>query len=264
MAPCAWDPIPCGCDLPGYGDDESPGEPEQDVAYAVETASYVLWALSGRQFGCCELTVRPCRSDCSGGGGGGWGARLVDGAWVNLPCRSCASPCACAEVCEVRLPYGPACEVLGVVAGGLDLDPSQWRLEDGEWLVLDPAVGCFPACQDMSLPLGEVGTWGVTYTQGTPPPTAGRRAAGALACEILKACRNDSTCCLPKRTQSMNRAGMSITMIDPFDFLDSSRTGIYEVDLFLKAANPEGRSRGARVMSPDSDPRPRHVWPDES
>lgn len=262
LAPCAWDPIACGCDLPGYGDAEESGEePDQSVVYAVETSQFILWALSGRQFGCCELTFRPCRRECDTGlEGGPWGAYLKDGLWYNMPCRQCASPCSCNEVCEIRLPHAPACDVTEVIMDGQVLDPSKWRLEDNEWLVVTD--GCFPDCQDMAASLGQPGTWGVTYEYGTPVPTAGRRAVGALACEILKACRNDSGCCLPKRTQSFSRQGISAVMLDPFEFFDKMRTGIYEVDLFLMAVNPAGRPSAARVMSPDSLPRAHHVWPD--
>ena len=250
---CSWDPIPCGCDLDL--EDES-------TVYAVETASYILWALSGRQFGCNELTVRPCKRDClQGSESGEWGARLVDGQWINLSCRNCSGPCACSEVCELRLPHAPAHSVTSVILDGVSISSALWRLEDREWLVLDPSAGCFPACQDMSLRLGEVGTYGVTWAYGTPPPVAGRRAVGALACEILKACRNDSSCCLPKRTQSFNRQGITAVMLDPFEFFDRKRTGIYEVDLFLLAANPEGRVASARILSPDMDPRRRDDSP---
>lgn len=261
LAPCNWYPLPCGCDLPGYGaDGESGAGPDDPTRYAVETAQYVLWALSGRQFGTCEVTVRPCRSDCSGGATAAWGARLVDGSWVNLPCRSCVGGCSCVDVCEVRLPFTPVYRVLDVYADGALLAEDLWRLEDQAWVVLDPAAACFPECQDMSVALGQPGTWGVVFEHGTPPPVAGRRAVGALACEILKACRGDSKCGLPKRTQQWTANGVTAVMIDPFEFFDKQRTGIYEVDLFLAAANPEGRSRAARIVSPDAGDRPRAVW----
>lgn len=249
QAPCAWDAIPCGCEL---------DLTVEATQYAVETASFVLWALSGRQFGCCELSFRPCRRECwQGLEGGQWGARLVEGDWVNLPCRRCTGRCACSEVCEVRLPHAPACSVVEVVMDGETLASDLWRLEDSEWLVVDSSAGCFPECQDMSLSLGDPGTWGVVYEYGTPPPTAARRAVGALACEIIKACSGDSSCCLPKRTQSYNRQGISVVLLDSMDFFDKGRTGIYEVDLFLSAVNPLNRPSGARVVSPDSEPRAR-------
>jgi hypothetical protein len=261
LAPCSWDPIPCGCDLPGYGEEDSGedsgAELDPSVQYAVETAQFVLWALSGRQFGCCELSFRPCRRDCWSGTSGAWGARLVDGSWINLPCRSCSGACACSEVNEVKLPNGPACEVTEVILDGEALDPSLYRLEDSEWVVLDPSAGRLPYCQDLSRPLGEEGTYGITYTYGTPPPVAGRRAVGQLACEILRACANDNGCKLPARVQSFTRQGFNAVLIDPFEFLTRGRTGLYEIDLFLSAVNPLGRPSGARVMSPDSEPRAR-------
>jgi hypothetical protein len=260
QVPCSWDPIPCGCSLaPSNPTSPDPGEVES-IQYAVESASFVLWALSGRQFGCCELTFRPCRRDCSGGSGGGaWGAYLSGGKWYNASCRQCATTCACSEVSEVRLAHAPACSVTAVIADGMVLPPAGWRLEDDEWVVL--TEGAFPECQDMTAPLGDPGTWGIVYEYGQPPPTAGRRAVGSLACEILKACRSDASCCLPKRTQQYTRQGITVAMLDPFDFFEKGRTGIYEVDLFLMAVNPQGRPSGARVMSPDSEPRARNVWP---
>lgn len=255
-APCDWDVIECGCTL--ALDPEESGFSETDL-YAVEMATFVLWALSGRQFGCCELSFRPCRRDCrSGLEGGPWGARLVDGAWINLPCKSCSGACACSEVCEVRIPNAPVCSIEEVVLDGVVIDESLYRLEDDSWLVLLPEAGCFPSCQDMSVPLGEPGTSGVRYTWGTPVPTAGRRAAGALACEIVKACRG-TACALPKRTATYSLMGTPVPMLDPMEFFDKGRTGIYEVDLFLSAVNPLGRMAGARVMSPDSEPRSRDM-----
>ena len=44
---------------------------------------------------------------------------------------------------------------------------------------------------------------------------------------------------------------MSWTLLDPQDFLDKGRTGIYQVDLFLRTVNPDGARLRARVFSPD-------------
>lgn len=247
LAPCDWDPIECGCTL----DME-----DEQVQYAVETATFILWALSGRSLGCCELTVRPCRRPCDDvGGNDPWpNPKLIDGEWVNLGCRKCAQPCACAEVCELRLPHAPVCSIEEVIANGEVLSDENYRLEDSEWIVLTNGI-CFPDCQDMSAPLGDPGTWGIKYTRGIPVPTAGRRAAGKLACEIIKACEGAKDCCLPERTKSVTRQGISFALLDPMDFFDRGRTGLYEVDSFLAAVNPLGRIQGARILSPDWDPR---------
>lgn len=259
LAPCNWDAIACGCSLEAENGDEAGA---LAIAYAVETAQFILWALSGRQFGCCEISARPCKRDCSSSDDGAWGARLRDGQWINLPCRSCAGPCYCAEICEIRLPETPVCDIYEVILDGVVVDQETYRVEDSSWLVL--TTGCFPNCQDMAAPLGAEGTYGVRYGVGVMPPVAGRRAVGALACEILKACRQDSSCCLPKRTQSFNRQGISAILLDPMEFFERGRTGIYEVDLFLNAVNPLHRMAGARVISPDWPPRSRiETWPPE-
>jgi hypothetical protein len=49
------------------------------------------------------------------------------------------------------------------------------------------------------LPLGDVGTWAVTFTYGQEPPQPGVDAAVAYAREWVRACNNDSTCALPAR-----------------------------------------------------------------
>jgi hypothetical protein len=98
----------------------------------------------------------------------------------------------------------------------------------------------------------------VTYTYGVPAPVAGRRAARTLARELVKGWSDDDTCALPDRVQSIDRQGISIAVMDPQDFLDEGRTGLYEVDLFLRAANPDKARKPARVFSPDL-PRPFRV-----
>ena len=245
-APCAWEVIPCGCEL---------NLDNEDHVGAVEMASYVLWALSGRQFGCCEMEFRPCRSEGRRGLTSEWGVYLENGKWYNIPCRSCRGGCSCDRRNAVKLPHTPACEVVRVVIDGEDIPegPGGWWLEPPGWVVLAEGLPGFPGDQNFGLPLGEPGTSGVVYSYGTEPPTAGKRAAGALACEIIKACSGANSC-LPRRTQMIVKQGLTAVMLDAMDFFDKQRTGIYEVDLFLAAANPYGRPAPARITSPDWNP----------
>jgi hypothetical protein len=91
----------------------------------------------------------------------------------------------------------------------------------------------------------------VTYTAGTPIPAAGKRAASILANELLKARNGDKSCNLPDRVTNLTRQGVSFTILDPQDFLKEGRTGLYEVDLFVAAVNPDQARKRARVFSPD-------------
>jgi hypothetical protein len=61
-------------------------------------------------------------------------------------------------------------------------------------------------------------------------------------------------CRLPERVTSVTRQGVSWTLLDPQDFLDDGRTGLYQVDLMLSSFN-RGKARArARVFSPEFQP----------
>jgi hypothetical protein len=81
-------------------------------------------------------------------------------------------------------------------------------------------------------------------------------AAKALADQFVLAMQGSEECTLPQRVTSISRQGMSMTLLDPQDFLDKGRTGIYQVDLFLTTINPDGARLRSRVFSPDT-PRAR-------
>lgn len=89
----------------------------------------------------------------------------------------------------------------------------------------------------------------VEYEYGARPSRVLSLAIEKLADEMEKA-DNDQKCRLPERVTSVNRQGVSWTLIDPQDFLDNGRTGVYEVDLAIKASG--GAKLRARVFSPDA------------
>lgn len=269
-APCNW-PLATEC-CPKW--DEMGAELQSRAA---SWATEILWMLSGRIFGLCEVTVRPCAARCAvpqgttyqgfagnamigSGMVGLWTPSLIDGAWVNCSCMS-----DCCTVCDLDLPFGPASEIVSIQIDGAVLEPrhladpnnleseslATYRIDSYDRLVrLDG--GCWPTCQDLSLPLTEEGTWAITYNFGVPVPVAGQVAAAELACEFAKACEGDSTCKLPSRVQSITRQGVTMTMLDTLsDLWQTGRTGLFNVDLWLSAVNPHGlRERGA-VYTPE-------------
>lgn len=91
----------------------------------------------------------------------------------------------------------------------------------------------------------------VEYTHGQMPPEAGIRAAKRLADELQLSVSRPDECALPERVTSVSRQGLSFTMLDPQDFLEDGRTGIYEIDLFIKTANPIRARKKPKVFSPD-------------
>lgn len=202
---------------------------------AAEVSTWVLWGLSGRQFGVsCPVVVRPCVDRCR-------------------PCPSWHQPCHLRGGVLLDLGRGGV-NVTAVTVDGAALPAEAWTVQDGRWLRrLDGQS--WPTRQDYSLPTTDVGTWSVTYTVGVSPPEAGVLAAEVLNCEVLRALRpdDDGRCKLPRRTRTVARSGVTVELIDPATFLVGGKMGLAEVDWFLTIANPSGMSEPPRVWSPDYD-----------
>ncbi len=239
----------------------------EDAALA---ASSLLFELSGRQWsGGCSQTVRPCADGCGcwgwltspaspgvpqipayswgGWGGLGWGWGLDNGN----------DTCGCGCLSRALLSGYPVTAIDSVVIGPDTLDPSEYRLDSWRWLTrmadADGNAQFWPSCQRLDLPLGEPGTWGVTYQFGVAPPILGEMAAAHLACELFKACGGQD-CTLPVGATVVTRQGITIERAPFLSWALSSgqwNTGIATVDAFLSAYNPAGLRRAPTVWSPD-------------
>lgn len=229
---------------------------------AVQVATEVLYALSGRRFGLCTVTLRPCRRVCYGdtwpgmwteftSALGGLTSALIGGLWYNLCGASCASGCSCAPISEVVFPR-PIHDVINVRVDGVTLVKDvDYRLDDFRRLV---RLGghTWPWCNDLNLADTQVGTWSVTARLGEDVPPLGSVALGVLATELTKLLMCDVTCALPQPVQSIARQGVNITFLDPNEVFASGRTGLYVPDLFIQTYNPAGLARSARVYDVDA------------
>lgn len=256
--PCPWPVEPEACDDCW---DQYPIEVQER---AIVLATSLLWRLSGRQFGCCCITVRPCVEGCidavstyagwSGVGLTGVGGTndilrpaILDGKWVNC---GCVADCCGAE-CELTLPVGPVCQVDEVIIDGVIQDINEFSVINGRRLVWNSPTGqCFPDCNDFGKDVTEEGTWAVTYRWGLEVPADGLFAAGKLASEFAKACVGDNACQLPRRVQTLTRNGVSATFIDDGNFFERGLTGIFDVDMWLRSINPYGLMGRSRVYVP--------------
>jgi hypothetical protein len=250
VAPCSWT-----LDMSCCSEWDSYTNTVRDRATA--WATQILWALTGRRYGTCEITVRPCGSNCqyyggwmaypavADGVGTVWTPFIRDGVWFNC---ACAGACDCRARCRAWLP-GPVSSVTEVVVDGIVIDPSLYRVDNREYLI---GLGdqCWPDCQNMNLESPEVGTFEVTYLRGTPLPLAGQIAAGIMACEFAKAC-SGGACSLPQNLSTLARQGIEVTMVNPTDLLDIGLTGIAEVDLWIRSVNPDRKTHRPKVYSPD-------------
>lgn len=242
---CDW-PIDRTC-LPALPDLPDNPTTEQQEAYALalsrqnaaeDLAVGVLWALSGRQFGACETTARPCPNDWTTQ----WGmgpflspyVRLLDsGFWVDSPCGCGSGACVVSGPRVVHLP-GPVAAIVSVTIAGVVLDASGYQLEGD---ALYRKGGASWPRQDLGRPLGENGTWSVTYTRGLPVPPGVDRLAGILAKEFISACGGGGSCRLPKTVVSTTQRGVT-HVFDPSKILAAGKTGLSEVDQWLAAVNP--------------------------
>ena len=205
---------------------------------AIGAASHILWALSGRKYSGTRSVVEYYDSRQ----GLGWNAQLgsvqlqavIETAPGAPRCLDCGFPH------KLRLRHTPVQRILSVQINGESLAP-------GEYALINRAAVGFPytrlACGAQCVR--------VSYLWGVNPPAGGRAAAVRLAEQFLLAWDGSDDCRFPKRVTNVTRQGVSWTILDPQDFLDDGRTGLYEVDLFLKTTNPDKARRPARVFSPD-------------
>lgn len=255
FGPCAPWPVRWTCDV----STESPTA----TGIAVASATEVLWALSGRRFGTCQVTLRPCREDCYGTAYwssygapwpasvfpsmGGWG---YSWGWFDSLCGSCSGTCSCSEISEVRLP-APVSSIVSVKIDGTPMvtGGAAYRVDDNRLLVRTDGQR-WPRCNDLSKDDTQPGTWSVTALYGEEIPEMAQLAVGQLACEILKSA-NGQDCMLPAGITQLVREGVTISYPDIGDLWKKGRTGLYLVDAFLTTVNPSGLRHRAKTYRVD-------------
>lgn len=254
FGPCAPWPVRWVCD---------PDQTDLTVVnQAVQFATEVVWALSGRQFGLCTVTLRPCRRDCFDPlwvsswsewlPGSTWPSpALIGGRWFNLVCGGCVGDCSCSALSEVALP-GPVASVVEVRLDGTPLVTGAYRLDEDRLLVRTDG-GEWPRCNDLTKSDASVGTWSVTAQFGQSVPEGGAWAVGELACQLIKA-RNGDDCQLPRQVTQLIRQGVTLRFDNVLDLLREGLTGLYLVDLFVRSVNPRRLARRSQTYRVDRSP----------
>ena len=219
---------------------EDPAHPS--AADVVEAATQVLWELSGKRYsGLRTVTetyaqLRPHEVPIDRPT-----PVLREGRIYNEVGGACGVCMGCTHL--VKLRGAPAIELETVRTPTKTIPLRDVALLDYSWVSLSGAsLGCWGTCEDLT----------ITYSYGAKPPALARLAVTELANQFIWYLTDDQRCTLPARViNSVSRQGISWTLLDPQDFLQDGRTGLYQVDLFLKAVNPEKRRMRARVFSPD-------------
>lgn len=225
---------------------------------AAQTASYLLWSMSGRKFtGETTVTERyVCakRAYRMGPSSKNYYGTLIAGEVYNIPITDFQEYAelvsdGLSPESRIKLRGRPVTKIHTVrTRDGRILDPSSYYLVDHSTIQAAAGVPWTPCNVE------------VTYTYGSPIPMAGKMAARTLAMEFAKLWAGDDDCMLPQRITSISRQGVSYTLLDSQDFIDDVRTGVYAIDLFLKTVNPDKARAKSRVFSPDV-PRARRQQP---
>lgn len=256
FGPCSDWPVRWVCDVSA----ESPAA----TGMAIAAATTVLWGLSGRRFGTCQVTLRPCRKECYdsawwAGYGPPWTTSWdysYNGAWpwFSLGCGGCAGTCSCSEISEVILP-SPVSSIVNVKLDGVAVT-GIYRLDNNRLLVRTDGQK-WPRCNDLNKADTQAGTWSVTALYGEDVPEIAQLAVGELACELLKAMAGEE-CRLPPGVTQLTRQGVTVSIPDFGELFRDGRTGLYMTDMFLAWANPNRLMSRSRVYSVD---RPAHRRP---
>lgn len=261
--PCSGWSVDVGC-CPDW-DDYDPAIQQA----AAEYGAFTVWAATGRRFGTCTITTRPCGQTHQNPGvygyfwsEGMWLPYIFNGVWRNCYCGCAGAGCCnCEPSCQVWL-RPPVASIDEVIVDDAVVDPATYRVDEGMWLVRTKdadSSDCWPMFQDYNRDSGE-NTFYVTYQQGIAVPGLLARAAGELACEWAKSCIG-APCRLPQRVASVARQGVSISMVNIDDLLAKGLTGIFTVDQVIRNFNPFGLVSRVRISSPDSPVNRTTTWP---
>lgn len=208
---------------------------------AADSASAILFQLTGNRYtGTCERTVRPVGPDFC------WAPRLT---WRDRHSLS-----------RVKL-AGYVTAIVEVLIGPDLVDPLGYRIDDHRYLTrmagADGNAQRWPVNPRLDLPIGEEGTFAITYEHGLQPPGAGVAAASSLACELYRACPapgdTPGECRLPAGAKRIVRQGVTVEIVSALAaMLKTGATGLTAVDAFL--AVYATTSRKSAIWSPDIRP----------
>lgn len=213
------------------------------------TASEILWALSGRRWygeGCTETAILRSLPPMQGRGSWpyhrSWGRC---GCWVHAVWMDGQPYNVRTDFAHTGMPYAiqlPRSYVNAVTAVEINGDPfAAWSFTRNGWLERTDG-SAWDVCSGLTE---------VTYQWGEPPPHGGKMAALSLAYQFGLAEIGDDGCAIPNNTTTITRQGITISRVDPNEFLNAHRTGVPDVDLWLVAVNPQGRPSRGGVWSPD-------------
>lgn len=247
---------------PEGGGEPQPGADAALVEKALLWASRRVFMATGYRFwGCCEATIRPCRERCSGVASiqfpsawpwASWPA--LDPMWTGgaVPVWACGcplgDPCGCSSWDRIPLPMLPARSISEVKIGAQVLDPSAYTLYAQGWLLRIDGEP-WPSCQAIEKPLGEEGTWSVTYRHGLDLPPEGLPLVAQYAAELAKACKGGE-CSLGPGIRVVQRDGVEFAVAEPAEYRERQLTGFGPLDDWISLLNGGHVTEPPRLYQP--------------
>lgn len=224
IGPCdwgvTWDQVAAGCSPCG----QITSQAERDLIIRAGVA--FAWAATGRRFGVCEVTWRPC-------------------LWCSCP-EPGARQCGCWWYQKIDLNPGqdrgtedqPVQGVSEVRIDGEPLDATGYRLQFNRYLLRVPQGTRWPACQDEG---ADVAPLQVTWTRGTPPDDDLLLNGVVPFCrELSKGFCGDDCSIDPSIVTAVQREGVSFALINPGDGWKDGLVGMPGVNAAIKRAWPPG------------------------
>lgn len=214
-------------------------DPTGDIGeWAAQVASWILFNLTGKKYEGIKTVTEYYSQDTFLFTP--YSAQVIKGNFYNIPTGTNRYQ----GMTHLRLRHQPVLSVATVKTGGRLIPANEYQLRNNAYLVRNQKI---PWIAD---PVNEIE---VTYTYGTQPPMAGKRAAIRLANEFIWNEIDDERCSLPERiSSSISREGVDYTILDPQEFIEKGKIGIPTIDFFIAAANPSRSKRKPKIVSPDT------------
>lgn len=237
--------------------DDGPTDPTI-VGWSRQMSAQIMWAATGRRYGVCTSTVRPCTKGCwtSSASREWWASHTLPiygggsmfGAWRPWFACGCGDSCSCSTIESFRLPGRPL-SIVSVTIDGVVLNAAKYKLRGRDLLRVDGLT--WPNCQNWGADPGTVGSWEVRMSHGQAVPIPIQIASGLYQCELARALTPGMECALPERVTNIVRDGVTVAFMDPLNFLNDGLTGVPLVDAAILSDNPGRLRRRPRAYRAD-------------
>lgn len=213
--------------------------------YYLQMSSHILYVLTGERFQGIHTTTEYFSGHSTDTT---YAPAVVQGKMYNLPRNQIRSSVyrgsvggAGGKLSKIYLKHKPVRRIIEVVERGQVLPEGSYSLRERAFIRKRNGMYWSMSPRD---------ELEVTYEYGALPPRMGVDEAIKLADQFMLYEQGSDDCILPDNVTSVERQGVSITVLDPSEIIQSGYTGIRSVDMFIKAYNPDQARRKSKIYIP--------------